>query len=90
MEVLESEVIEHTIEDAPENGPVLGAAIIAQYQRMTHSGIAGFGTVVAFSNTLELSDDAKQLKAVVKDMYRADKWMTELAEGVVNVETAVD
>ena len=52
MEVLVSEVIKHTIEDAPENGPVLGAAIIAQYQRMTHCGITGFGTVAAFSNAL--------------------------------------
>ena len=90
MEVLVSEVIKHTIEDAPENGPVLGAAIIAQYQRMSQYGITGFRTVAAFSNALELSDDAKQVKAVVKDTYRADKWMTELAEGVVNVETAAD
>ena len=90
MEVLVSEVIKHTIEDAPENGPVLGAAIIAQYQRMSQYGITGFRTVAAFSNALELSEDAKQLKAVVKDMYRTDKWKTELAEGVVNVETAVD
>ena len=90
MEVLVSEVIKHTIDDAPEKGPVLDAAIIAQYQRMTHCGITGFGTVATFSNALELSDDAKQLKAVVKDTYRADKWMTELAEGVVNVEAVAD
>ena len=90
MEVLVSEVIKHTIEDAPENGPVLGAAIIAQYQRMSQYGITGFRTVAAFSNALELSEDAKQLKAGVKDMYRTDKWTTEPAEGVVNVETAVD
>ena len=41
--------MKHTIEEAPERGPVLDAAIIAQYQRMTHYGITGFGTVGAFA-----------------------------------------
>ena len=52
MEVLVSEVIKHTIADAPEKGPVFDAAIIAQYQRMSRYGITGFGTVAAFSNAL--------------------------------------
>jgi len=88
MEGLVSEAIKHTIEDAPEKGPVLDAAIIAQYQRMTHYGITGFGTVAAFSKALKLADDNGQLKAAVKDMYVADELMTELAEAAVNVEAA--
>ena len=52
MKPLVSEAIKHTIDDAPEKGPVLDAAIIAQYQRMTHCGITGFGTVATFSNAL--------------------------------------
>ena len=36
MEGLVNEAIKHTIDDAPPKGPVLDAAIIAQYQRMTH------------------------------------------------------
>ena len=48
MEGLVNEAIRHTVEDAPDKGPVLDAAIIAQYQRMTHYGITGFGTVAAF------------------------------------------
>ncbi|MHB8284061.1 MAG: YciE/YciF ferroxidase family protein, partial [Caulobacteraceae bacterium] len=47
MEGLATEALKHTIEEAPEKGPVLDAAIIAQYQRMTHYGITGFGTVAA-------------------------------------------
>ncbi len=88
MEGLVNEAIKHTVEDAPDKGPVLDAAIIAQYQRMTHYGITGFGTVAAFSKALELRDDNKQLKAAVKDMYQADELMTELAEAAVNADAA--
>ena len=89
MEGLVTEAIKHTIEEAPDKGPVLDAAIIAQYQRMTHYGITGFGTVAAFSKALKLKDDNVQLKAAVKDMYKADALMTRIAEAAVNVD-AVD
>ena len=55
---------------------------------MTHYGLTGFGTVAAFSKALKLKDDNKQLKAAVKDMYKADELMTELAEAAVNEEAA--
>ena len=88
MEGLVKEALKHTIEEAPTKGPVLDAAIIAQYQRMTHYGITGFGTVAAFSKALKLEDDNKQLKAAVKDMYVADELMTKLAEAAVNEDAA--
>ncbi len=88
MEGLVSEAIKHTIDDAPKKGPVLDASIIAQYQRMTHYGLTGFGTVAAFSKALNFKDDNKQLKAAVKDMYVADELMTELAEAAVNEDAA--
>ena len=86
MEGLAAEAIKHTVEDAPESGPVLDAAIIAQYQRMTHYGITGFGTVSAFAKALQLHADHQQLGAAVKDMYQSDELMTELAESAVNTE----
>ena len=88
MEGLVTEAIKHTIEEGPEKGPVLDAVIIAQYQRMTHYGITGFGTVAAFSKALKLQDDNKQLRAAVKDMYVADELMTQLAEAAVNLDAA--
>ena len=88
MEGLVQEAIKHTIDEAPEDGPVLDAAIIAQYQRMTHYGITGFGTVMAFAQALKLNDDAKKLAASVKEMYNSDELMTELAESAVNVRAA--
>ena len=90
MQGLVEEALKHTIEDGPEKGPVLDAAIIAQYQRMTHYGITGFGTVAAFSNALKLNDDNKQLRTAVKELYAADELMTVLAEAAVNEEAAAE
>jgi ferritin-like metal-binding protein YciE len=85
MEGLVAEALKHTVEEAPKKGPVLDAAIIAQYQRMTHYGITGFGTVAAFAKALKLDGDVAKLDAAVKDMHRGDDVMTELAESAVNV-----
>ncbi|MCU7373766.1 DUF892 family protein [Paucibacter sp. O1-1] len=90
MQGLVEEALKHTVEDGPEPGPVLDAAIIAQYQRMTHYGITGFGTVAAFSKALKLKDDNKQLRAAVKALYLADELMTELAEAAVNEDAAAE
>lgn len=86
MEGLAAEALKHTVEEAPASGPVLDAAIIAQYQRMTHYGITGFGTVAAFAKALKLKDDAEKLEAAVNEMHSADDLMSELAESAVNVE----
>lgn len=90
MEGLVDEALKHTLEDGPDQGPVLDATIIAQYQRMTHYGITGFGTVAAFSKALKLTDDNRQLRAAVKELYVADELMTELAEAAVNVDAAAE
>jgi ferritin-like metal-binding protein YciE len=88
MEGLAAEAIKHTVEEAPKKGPVLDAAIIAQYQRMTHYGITGFGTVSAFAKALKLDEHQQKLGAAVKDMYQSDELMTELAESAVNDKAA--
>ena len=86
MEGLVAEALKHTVEDAPQKGAVLDASIIAQYQRMTHYGITGFGTVAAFAKALKLDDDSDKLEAAVKDMYQSDDLMSELAESAVNTK----
>ena len=88
MEGLVTEAVKHTIDEAPTKGPVLDAAIIAQYQRMTHYGITGFGTVAAFARALKLQGDSDRIKAAVSDMYSADELMTEIAESAVNLQAA--
>ena len=86
MEGLVAEAEKHTTEEAPEKGPVMDAVIIAQYQRMTHYGIAGFGTAASYAGTLGLKDAQKQLKTLTKETYGGDDYMTKLAETTVNIE----
>jgi ferritin-like metal-binding protein YciE len=86
MEGLCAEAIKHTTEEAPEKGPVMDAQIIAQYQRMSHYGIAGFGTTAAFAKALGLKDAVKTLKQATKEIYGNDEYGTKLAETTVNID----
>ena len=86
MEGLVAEATKHTNEEAPEKGPVLDAVIIAQYQRMTHYGIAGFGTAASYAGTLGLKDAVKALDKATKEIYGGDEYMTKLAETTVNID----
>jgi ferritin-like metal-binding protein YciE len=84
MEGLVEEANKHAGE--PKKGPVRDAVIIAQYQRMTHYGIAGFGTAAAYAKALGLKDDSKVLKAATKEIYFGDEYGTRLAETSVNID----
>ena len=86
MQGLVAEAIKHTTEEAPKKGPVMDVVIIAQYQRMTHYGIAGFGTASAFAKALGNKQDHAELKAATKGCYRADEYMTKLAETSTNMD----
>ncbi len=74
------------LEEGPDQGPVLDALIIAQYQRMTHYGIAGFGTAAAYAEALGRKDDAAQLNRATKEIYGGDEYATTLAETSVNLK----
>lgn len=86
MEGLVAEATKHTTEEAPKKGPVLDAVIIAQYQRMSHYGIAGFGTAAAYAKALGLKEANKKLREATKDIYGGDEYMTKLAETSVNID----
>jgi ferritin-like metal-binding protein YciE len=86
MEGLVAEATKHVLEEGPEKGPVLDVLIIAQYQRMTHYGIAGFGTAAAYAKALGLKDDNKALREATKEIYGGDEFMTKLAETAVNAK----
>lgn len=88
MEGLVAEATKHITDEAPEKGAVLDAVIIAQYQRMSHYGIAGFGTAASFAGTLGLKSAAKTLDQATKEIYGSDEYLTKLAEMAVNVEAA--
>jgi ferritin-like metal-binding protein YciE len=87
MEGLVEEANKHTSgEEAPKKGPVRDAQIIAQYQRMSHYGLAGFGTAAAYAKALGLKDDTKRLKQVTKEIYLGDEYGNRLAETSVNMQ----
>ena len=86
MEGLVAEATKHVLEEGPKKGPLLDVLIIAQYQRMTHYGIAGFGTAAAYAEALELKDDSKKLNDATKEIYGGDEFMTKLAETSVNLQ----
>ncbi len=88
MEGLVEEATKHVLEEGPKKGPLLDALIIAQYQRMTHYGIAGFGTAAAYAEALGLSDDTTKLKDATKEIYGGDEYMNRLAETTVNLQAA--
>ncbi|RYG56370.1 MAG: ferritin-like domain-containing protein [Alphaproteobacteria bacterium] len=86
MEGLVEEATKHVLEEGPKKGPLLDVLIIAQYQRMTHYGIAGFGTAAAYAEALGLKDDGKKLSEATKEIYGSDEYMTKLAETAVNLK----
>jgi ferritin-like metal-binding protein YciE len=86
MEGLVEEARAHIFDEGPKKGPVLDALIIAQYQRMTHYGLAGFGTAGAYAKALGLKDATKQLKELTKDIYNGDEFANRLAETSVNLQ----
>ena len=86
MEGLVAEATKHVLEEGPKKGPLLDVMIIAQYQRMTHYGIAGFGTAAAYAKALGLKDDNKKLRDATKEIYGGDEFMTKLAETSVNLQ----
>jgi len=86
MEGLVAEATKHVLEEGPKKGPLLDVLIIAQYQRMTHYGIAGFGTAAAYAEALGLKDDAEKLNDATKEIYGGDEYMTRLAETSVNMQ----
>ena len=86
MEGLVAEARKHILQETPEKPELVDVVIIAQYQRMTHYGIAGFGTAAAYAKALGLEEDHAKLSAATKEIYGGDEYGTRLAELTVNVK----
>lgn len=85
MEGLVQEALKHAIKEAPKDGDLLDLAIIAQYQRMSHYGIAGFGTATAYAEALGMHEHVSKLKAIVADIYKADEYASSLGEKAAKI-----
>ncbi len=80
MDGLVREARMHSLEEAIGTGVLNDLLIIAQYQRMSHYGLAGFGTAAAYAKALGRSTDAAALHSNVRDIYRGDEIASRLAE----------
>jgi len=79
MQGLIQEATQHALES--DLSPQLrDLEMTAQYQRMSHYGLAGFGTVAAYAEALGLTEEANKLKSIVSDIYKADEYSSSLAE----------
>lgn len=84
MEGLCKEAEKHGIEEAPHLNAVQDAVILAQFQRLSHYGICGFGTAAAYAEALGKSDDAAKIDEITSTIYSSDDEMTALAEDCIN------
>ena len=88
MEGLVLEARKHAVEASIGDDDVRDAAIITQYQRLTHYAIAGYGCLRSFANRLELDGDAAKLQECLDQTREGDQHMTRIAEGGVNAAAA--
>lgn len=80
MEGLVAEALKHGIKEALSDGRLRDVQIIAQYQRMSHYGLAGFGSAAAYARALGKTDQENRLKSAVSEIYRVDEVASRLAE----------
>ena len=90
MEGLVKEALKHTTKEAPENSELLDVTIISQYQRMSHYGLAGFGSAAAYAGALGLGEHVDKLKGIVADIYKGDKYASKLGEKLAKVAPKAD
>lgn len=85
MEGLVTEARKHGIQEAPGDSRLRDVEIIAQYQRMSHYGLAGFGSAAAYAKALGRTEDASKLKQAVDEIYKGDEIASQLAETLEQV-----
>jgi len=85
MEGLVKEARKHALEADIQDNDVRDVVIIAQFQRMCHYGICGFGTAKAFAEALKKSDHVQKLDTITEHIYDSDENLSDLAERSVNL-----
>ena len=86
MQGLIQEATQHGLEsDLPPH--LRDLELIAQYQRMSHYGLAGFGTVAAYAEALGVAEQTNKLRSIVSDIYKGDEYSTTLAESLQRAAT---
>jgi ferritin-like metal-binding protein YciE len=82
MEGLVKEAAKHIGPDAPKSSDLLDIVIIAQYQRMSHYGLAGFGAARSYAKALGMDDHYEKLTKIVSEIYAGDDYASKRAKKV--------
>jgi ferritin-like metal-binding protein YciE len=80
---------EHVGEDYDDDD-LRDAVIIGSAQRVEHYEIAAYGTAIAHAKLLGHNEIVKLLVVSMNEEKAADEKLTEIAEGVVNLDAAED
>jgi ferritin-like metal-binding protein YciE len=80
---------EHVGEDY-EDDDLRDAVIIGSAQRVEHYEIAAYGTAIAHAKLLGQNEVVELLVESMNEEKAADETLTEIAEGVVNLDAAAD
>lgn len=88
MEGLVTEAKKHALETDFSDDAVRDAQIIAQYQRITHYGIAAYGTCRALAERLGYNNDESTLAEDLESVKNGDAVMNRIAEDSVNRKAA--
>lgn len=88
MQGLVNEAKAHAIETRFTDDDARDAMIIAQYQRMVHYAIAGYGCVRSYASRLGNDGEADKLQKCLDETAEGDETMTKIAEGKVNKKAA--
>jgi ferritin-like metal-binding protein YciE len=76
-------IVEEGAETIDEyEGSVLNAALISAAQRVEHYEMAAYGSVCAYAELLDRSEDLGLLKETLEEEKRADEKLTELSETI--------
>lgn len=80
MEGLVKEATKHVQTESPDRNELKDIVMIAQYQRMSHYGLAGFGTAAAYAKALGRDSEHQELRKMVSEIYKADVYASHFAE----------
>ena len=84
MEGLCEEAKKHVLHSDYADESLREAACIAQFQRITHYALAGYGTARAYAEQLGDEKGVEHLKALLDDGYEGDRAFTDLAVDHIN------
>ena len=84
MEGLLREAKDLLAEDAAP--AVRDAGIISSAQRVEHYEIAGYGTALTYAKLLDDTEATRLLQETLDEEKNADRELTEVAEGTVNIK----